>query len=196
MERAVPSPIGAAERTSWAARSALVTLAGVSTGAMAHVMMGGARPGVLSLLPAVVFSALLTLGLTKHHTPIRLGLAAGLSQLVFHFLFVLGGSGDLAPHHHGDHLMVSLPASEMGSAWMTLGHVVAAALAALSVSVLSVTLRLFGELRSLLHRMRRWAELGPVVLSGGSPSVIDHVVSWRPATSFSPTAARAPPAFL
>jgi len=83
-----------AARAQRLARGWIVGLVATTVAAVSHTLAGGYQPGVLSFGTALVFAGLLgTLVIGRRPSLPRLSLAVGLSQLAFHLLFSLLGSG-------------------------------------------------------------------------------------------------------
>ena len=167
-----------------------------------HVAGGGAIPGAWGFVaPLILSSALCVLIAGRRLSLLRLTISVALSQVLFHFLFVLGtGSSATAVasthEHHGTAatLVVSHSAATMG-----IGHVVAGAI--------TVAALYFGErvIRSLLELVRLLAArmLRPFTIPVAStvtptaaapaawriftPLALDHAASTAPR--------RGPPAF-
>jgi len=90
----------------------------------AHYLGGGPVPRPLGLLTPWLLSvqaAVLLLG--RRRSPVRLALAAGTAQALFHALFALGAAGSAASHaHHGPVVLTVDPVGRPMWAW----HAVAA----------------------------------------------------------------------
>lgn len=138
-------------RTLWVRRVAVSGLVGVGTGLVAHVGMGGAMPGLMGILPALVASVLLGLVFLVRKTLLGTLLATTGSQYLFHQWASLGSAAPQLAHHHGE-----LPVLSVAPEWatgMTLGHVMAAIVTAVFVvghhrvvSVFRVIAELLGQL--------------------------------------------------
>ena len=76
------------------ARGWIVGLVATTVAAVSHSLAGGYRPGALSLGVALIFAGMLgTLVIGRRPSLPRLAVAVGVSQLAFHLLFSLLGSG-------------------------------------------------------------------------------------------------------
>lgn len=99
-----------------------------------HVSAGGAMPGPLGIIVPWMLSFMVCVLLAgKKLNAIRLTISVGVSQFLFHMLFVLGSippSGSAAPHVHGAPL--TLPAATgiteavAAGGMMWFGHAIAA----------------------------------------------------------------------
>ena len=79
------------------ARGWIVGLVATTIAAVSHSLAGGYQPGVLSFGMALVFAGMLgTLVIGRRPSLPRLSVAVGVSQLAFHLLFSLLGSGTVA----------------------------------------------------------------------------------------------------
>lgn len=168
----------------------------MSTGLIAHVVMGGALPGVLGLLPALVASTLL--GLAFLYKPTLVGVLSTtlLSQAVFHHLASLGSQSVAVVHHHEHaaplvgHMTVDLP--------MSAGHLIAAIITAAGVLGAHRVRVALSRVRALLSNW--WSvsmRLAPVVVSLTKPQPVSEFfqrVTQTP-TVWTPCGLRAPPTF-
>ena len=76
------------------ARGWIVGLVATTVAAVSHTLAGGYRPGALSFGTALIFAGMLgTLVIGRRPSLPRLIVAVGISQLAFHLLFSLLGSG-------------------------------------------------------------------------------------------------------
>ncbi|MCU1546488.1 MAG: hypothetical protein JWP30_1588 [Homoserinimonas sp.] len=112
--------------------------------ALSHGGAGGAHPPLFAIALALAFSGIASIALSgRSPSPVRLSLAVVISQLLYHGLFSLFGTGTAAvstvvSHHHTVFLVTGADASPTGtSPWMWLAHG-AAALA-------TITCLLYGE---------------------------------------------------
>lgn len=97
--------------TRWARvfRGWLTAGLSVFIAALSHVAGGGAPPGLLGVVLALVFGGLASVALTGATlSRIRLGFSVALSQFAFHFLFGLGSGlsttslvSPVTAHQHG-----------------------------------------------------------------------------------------------
>lgn len=79
------------------ARGALAAAVSTFVALLSHVAGGGTVPGVAGVaVPLVLSIAVCTLLARLHFGTLALVLSVGASQLLFHLLFVLGASGDVA----------------------------------------------------------------------------------------------------
>jgi len=79
------------------ARGWIVGLVATTIAAVSHSLAGGYQPGVLSFGTAMVFAGMLgTFVIGRRPSLPRLSVAVGVSQLAFHLLFSLLGSGTVA----------------------------------------------------------------------------------------------------
>ncbi|TFC41827.1 hypothetical protein E3T26_15525 [Cryobacterium sp. TMT1-21] len=127
--------------TRWArfVRGWLTASVAVLVAALSHVAAGGNAPGLLSAALALAFAGMASVFLAgKSLSLLRLTLSVGVSQLLLHVLFGLGGTSGMtmtSSHHHGavtvaaDAAARPLMAAEgilPDSAWMWVGHGLAA----------------------------------------------------------------------
>jgi len=165
-----------------------------------HVAGGGGIPGVWGFVaPLVLSAAVCVLIAGRTLSLVRLALSVLVSQVLFHFLFVLGSGATAAASTHEHHgttttLVVSHSAASMG-----VGHVVAA--------VVTVAALYFGErvIRSLAQIVRLLAARMLRPFAVPAPSTIAPApalpTSWRPFTPLaldhaaSTAPRRGPPAF-
>ena len=95
------------------ARGWIVGLVATTVAAVSHSLAGGYRPGILSLGVALVFAGMLgtaVIGL-RPSLP-RLAVAVGVSQLAFHLLFSLLGTGAAASSSGSGGGMPGMPAMD------------------------------------------------------------------------------------
>jgi len=86
-----------AARAQRLARGWIVGLVATTVAAVSHSLAGGYQPGALSFGTALVFAGLLgTVVVGRRPSLARLSIAVGVSQLAFHLLFSLLGSGGAA----------------------------------------------------------------------------------------------------
>jgi hypothetical protein len=130
--------------TRWARFARGWVVAGFSTfvAALSHTVGGGAAPGLLAVVVSLAFAGMVSIALAgRTLSTWRLTVAVLLSQLIFHGLFSLGGSGGRLTatdagfgHAHGaDPVVVLMNPGLAGGAmhtdhgWMmTAAHVIAA----------------------------------------------------------------------
>ncbi|MFJ4173822.1 hypothetical protein [Microbacterium sp. NPDC089696] len=126
-----------------------------------HVSGGGEMPGPLGIVVPWVLSLMVCVLLAgRRLSMIRLSLSVGLSQLLFHLLFVLGTvtpSGVVTPHVHGGPLVLpsgtGVPEAVVADGGMWIGHLLAALA---TVVVLHRGERLLLTLRDLAAQAVRW----------------------------------------
>ncbi|TFC78708.1 hypothetical protein E3T23_11630 [Cryobacterium cheniae] len=119
-------------------RGWLTASVAVFVAALSHLAAGGNAPGWLSVGLALAFAGIASVFLTgKSLSLLRLSLSVGVSQLLLHFLFGLGGTSSVtmtSTSHHGavtladaaaPHLMHATTGSLSG-AWMWVAHALAA----------------------------------------------------------------------
>lgn len=143
---------------------------GVFSGAVAHALAGGALPGPIGFLPALVFSTLLALFFLKKKTLLGVSASVVAGQWVFHYTLSLLATTPVV-HHHGP---VPLPAAiDAGSIVMGAGHGLAAALTAGAVMAAEAIWSLIGKLGRLVVRWV-WQTVSPtpVVMSSGPQRVV------------------------
>ncbi|RFA17569.1 hypothetical protein [Subtercola boreus] len=107
----------------------------VFVAAFSHVAVGGTAPGIVGLAQGLAFAVLVCVALAGQSLSVlRLSIAVGLSQLVFHLIFSLGapsGVTAVTSGHH-DSMVTFTAASGVGDAvmqgcdWMWAAHTVAA----------------------------------------------------------------------
>jgi len=131
----------------------------------AHLTGGGQLPGLMGLVAPFILSLMAaTLLSGRHLSFVRLLIATGISQFLFHYLFVLGtpsvSAGDVPAMsaHHGHVMSVpfvvqpSMPEEAAGAAmWAT--HALSAVLTALG---LYFSERILVTTLLILDRVRRW----------------------------------------
>jgi hypothetical protein len=105
-----------AARAQRLARGWIVGLVATTVAAVSHTLAGGYRPGVLSLGAALVFAGILGAFVIGRRPSLpRLSVAVGLSQLAFHLVFSLLGSGG-APEASASQLGDRMPGmADMGA---------------------------------------------------------------------------------
>ncbi|HEU0206431.1 MAG TPA: hypothetical protein VFQ74_07050 [Pseudolysinimonas sp.] len=92
-----------AARAQRLARGWIVGLVATTVAAVSHSLAGGYQPGALSFGTALVFAGLLGTAVVRRTPSLpRLIVAVGVSQLAFHLLFSLLGSGGAAPSTAAD----------------------------------------------------------------------------------------------
>lgn len=173
-----------------------------------HVTGGGAMPGVLGIaVPWILASMVCVLLAGRKLSVVRLGLAVGASQFLFHTLFVLGTvttTGAVAPHVHGSPLVLpagtGVPETVVADGSMWLGH---AAATLLTVLVLLRAERLVHAICDLAVRAARWvrSHLDVIVagpsLPGGTNALGEIPDTISATSSFLATLrGRAPPLVL
>src|SRR3954470_230067 len=83
-----------AARAQRLARGWIVGLVATTVAAVSHSLAGGYQPGALSFVTALVFAGMLgTVVIGRRPSLPRLTIAVGMSQLAFHLVFSLLGSG-------------------------------------------------------------------------------------------------------
>jgi hypothetical protein len=168
----------ATERHAWMWRSSVAATVGVTSAAMAHVMLGGQLPGVLGFFPALVVTMILGMIVLRRRSTVGSVATALVGQWLFHELAILG-----APYASSGH------AHHAGAVWqptildqlpMTAGHVVAAAFTATAVILAHRVARVTRVLSSLLSTLLRRA-VAPLqtiavtgVASGLSVTTVGH----------------------
>jgi hypothetical protein len=167
--------------TRWARFARGWIVAGFSTfvAALSHTIGGGATPALLPVAVSLAFAGMLSIALAGRTLSLwRLSVAVLASQLIFHGLFSLGGSGGSLPAadaaaaghaHHGGLAVLATPSGGTGSmaadhGWlMTIAHVLAAV-------VTVVALRygerafwgLFSTARVAVHTLLRTPAVVPI----------------------------------
>jgi hypothetical protein len=150
------------ERGTRVARGAVAAAVATFVALLSHVTAGGAMPGAVGILVPLALSFVACTALAgRRLSALRLGLAVGLSQLLFHTLFVLGSyrPGVAAGHVHGG--AGAMPALDADSVTMTMlpdatmwgWHVIAAAL---TTAALHRGERTVAHLRELAVRLGAW----------------------------------------
>ena len=121
--------------TRWArfARGWLTAVVAVLVAALSHLAAGGNAPSPLSLALALAFAGMLSVALSgKKLSLVKLSVSVGVSQLLFHVLFGLGGTAGsmTVVGHHGSASVIVGAASAMpamhDSGWMWVAHTLAA----------------------------------------------------------------------
>ncbi len=121
-------------------RGWLTASVAIFVAALSHVIAGGNAPGPLSLGLALAFAGIASVLLAgKSLSLLRLSVSVGVSQLLLHVLFGLGGASTVtmsgAAHHHGALTLISDTAAPglvnstvamPGSSWMWVAHTLAA----------------------------------------------------------------------
>lgn len=103
-------------RATRALRGVLAASVATFVALLSHVTAGGEVPGWVGVVVPLALSAVVCTALAgRRLSPWRLAIAVGISQFLFHALFVLGASGpSVAPassgHHHAAGM--SMPAAE------------------------------------------------------------------------------------
>jgi len=142
------------------ASSTLATFVALS----GHVSGGGQMPGPLGIVVPWILSLMLcTLLAGRRLSPVRLTLSVGVSQVLFHTLFVLGtvtpSGGSLPEHVHGAPLVlpsgvgVALPDPVAAHGPMWIGHLCAALI---TIAALHWGERLVHATRALAVQAVRW----------------------------------------
>ncbi|GAA1699308.1 hypothetical protein GCM10009808_16140 [Microbacterium sediminicola] len=137
---------------------------------LSHVGAGGEMPHVLGVaVPWVLSLAVCTVLAGRALSLLRLTMAVGISQFLFHALFVLGATGSAAAtatgHVHGiGALDLSDVTAVGGASVMSLSHVIAAAV---TVAVLYRGERLVARLGELARGAARWVRRHYVAAGGG-----------------------------
>lgn len=139
-------------RGSRVARGAVAAVVATFVALVSHVSAGGAVPGLVGIVVPLALSFVVCTALAgRRLSAWRLTLAVALSQALFHLLFVLG-SYDLGAggHVHGAVVAFaadgSSPTAVSMDATMAAGHLVAAALTAVSLHRGERTLLALGTL--------------------------------------------------
>ena len=118
-------------------RGWLTASVAVFVAALSHLAAGGNAPGPLSLVLALAFAGIASVLLAgKSLSLLRLSLSVGISQLLLHGLFGLGGGSSVtmtSTSHHGAVPLVDAAASPVhapgarsGGGWMWVAHALAA----------------------------------------------------------------------
>ncbi|WP_431278917.1 hypothetical protein [Leifsonia poae] len=115
----------------WArvARGLLASSVAIFVAALFHVAGGGSAPGLIPLALSLAFAVLASIALTARKLSLwRLAISVGLSQLLFHLLFSIGGgtatfssadgSAMMSHLHAGSHLVMSAASGASGHADM------------------------------------------------------------------------------
>ncbi|KTR93702.1 hypothetical protein NS220_11455 [Microbacterium testaceum] len=150
------------ERGTRVVRGAVAAAVATFVALLSHVTAGGAMPGAVGIVVPLALSFVACTALAgRRLSAFRLSLAVGLSQLLFHALFVLGSyqPGAAAGHVHAG--AAAMPALGADSVTMTmvpdasmwLGHLVAAAL---TTAALHRGERTVAHLRELAVRLGAW----------------------------------------
>ncbi len=106
------------------ARGWIVGLVATTVAAVSHSLAGGYRPGLLSFGTALIFAGMLgTIVIGRRPSLPRMIVAVGVSQLAFHLLFSLLGSGASAsPAGSGMSGMAAMGTPTPSPALVTPGH--------------------------------------------------------------------------
>ena len=122
-------------------RGWLTASVAIFVAALSHIAAGGSAPGPLSVGLALAFAGIASVLLAgKSLSLFRLSLSVGVSQLLLHALFGLGGASSVtmtgSSHDHGAGLtvltdaaaqpLVSAAAAIPGASWMWVAHTLAA----------------------------------------------------------------------
>lgn len=122
-------------------RGWLTASVAIFVAALSHIAAGGSAPGPLSVGLALAFAGIASVLLAgKSLSLLRLSLSVGVSQLLLHVLFGLGGASTVtmtgSSHHHGAGLTVITDAAAPplvyaaggmpGASWMWVAHALAA----------------------------------------------------------------------
>ena len=118
-------------------RGWLTASVAVFVAALSHLAAGGNAPGPLSLVLALAFAGIASVLLAgKSLSLLRLSLSVGISQLLLHGLFGLGGGSSVtmtSTSHHGAVSLIDAAASPVhapgamsGGGWMWVAHALAA----------------------------------------------------------------------
>jgi hypothetical protein len=165
---------GARLARGWTIGSFATALAAVS-----HAVAGGGTPSGLALVGGVVFGGMLgTLAVGRRPSLIRLTIAVGGSQLAFHSLFSLLGTGGVvsaAGHHHGAPMSLSLTATtHVEGPAMWLAHAAAGMVTlALLQGAERAAWRLLTELARLVAApFRRWRPAPHPLRQGLAPLMV------------------------
>lgn len=183
-------------RTLRAGRVLRGTLAaGVATfiALMSHVAGGGEVPGWLGIVgPLLLSIAICTVLAGRKLSLTRLALAVGISQLLFHTLFVLGAASGtivMSGHHHGAMQVIDTTVTLVSAdSAMWVSHAIAAVIttAALFRGEQSVV-RLLGAAAGVLRYVKRQLALAV----SGAP-VLPSIARTVPVRSERATVLRAP----
>lgn len=185
-------------------RGSVVTATAVAVSSTAHLVAGGAAPGVLGLATAFVLGAVLGTALLRPDrlTPVRTAVTIAGGQVVFHLVFSWGATVSTAVGGSHTHAAPSaLPGVDAGAAHdassMLLAHVVAGVI---SLAILLLEQRLLD--RVVAAAQRALARLVEPTVPVATPSALPRL--GRPADAGLPTLAdhralvplRGPPARL
>ncbi|MFC5501950.1 hypothetical protein ACFPJ4_06810 [Lysinimonas soli] len=164
------------------ARGWIVGLVATSVAAVSHSLAGGYRPGALSFGVALVFAGLVgTAAIGTRPSLPRMIVAVGLSQLAFHLLFSLLGSGsangvttpssgmegmtgmDAHPSAAASPLLSTIP-SHLLDPWMWAAHALAGLLTVLFLRHAELAVwAMLGRLARVIAAPSRWV-LVPVAV--------------------------------
>lgn len=188
-------------RASRLLRAIAVTASAVALASAAHMLAGGAVPGLIGLVTAMVLGSVLGTALLSNGrlTPLRTAATIAGGQLVFHTVFTWGASASAAPtHDHGG--AASLSSSDALHAHdaeaMVLAHVVAGLIA---LGVLLIEQRLVDGLAALtarvLRRLRPFVN-APVRATRAAAAPGRDAARPRGRSSLPPPLRRGPPALI
>ena len=118
-------------------RGWLTASVAVFVAALSHMAAGGNAPGLLSVALALAFAGIASVLLAgKSLSLLRLSLSVGISQLLLHVLFGLGGASSVtitSASHHGAVTLADAaapqlmhPAGALAGGWMWVAHALAA----------------------------------------------------------------------
>ena len=188
-------------RASRLLRAIAVTGSAVALASAAHMLAGGAAPGLIGLVTAMVLGSVLGTALLSSGrlTPLRTAATIAGGQFVFHTVFTWGATASAAPtHDHGG--AASLASADALHAHdaegMVLAHVVAGLLA---LAVLLVEQRLVDGVVALtarvLRRLRPFVS-APVRAARAAAPLGRDAVRPRGRSSLPPPLRRGPPALI
>ncbi|MBX9472914.1 hypothetical protein [Microcella sp.] len=182
-------------------RATAVTVSAVALASAAHMAAGGAAPGLIGLVTAIVLGSMLGTALLSNGrlTPWRTAATIAGGQLVFHTVFTWGGTAivPVDPHLHAAVTVASADALHAhGAETMLLAHVVAGLLA---LVVLLVEQRVVDGLVALtarvLRRLRPFVSTPVRAVRAAAPLDRDAVRP-RGRSSLPPPLRRGPPALI
>lgn len=164
----------------WArvARGSATAMVATLTAAVSHTLAGGVPPTAFGLVASLVISCMLSTVLTARHLSIvRLALAIGASQVLFHALFSGLGTPTVVDHVHGGARVDALVATHDHEA-MTLAHLAAGVVTLLVFRYAEVAFwALAGWARLVLTRVTR---PGIPVVTVRAPRVVATTVLLAP----------------
>lgn len=175
----------AVSRHAWGRRAFIAALVGVGTGVAAHVMMGGALPGLLGIVPAAVLTMGIGLFLLKRRSLVGALATSLLGQWLTHELAVLGAPYD-SPGLHAHHTVAWQP-GVLPDLPMTAGHVVAALVTTAGILLVHRIGQLASQLRTLLANSFHavWPKPWDVAARiDETPIVAVTARQWRPSPLF------------